>query len=149
MTARDIFAWPVLGLFLLIAAALVLRVSATALRTDALSVLPRCAGWLMAAVAAWLATGVAGAWAPLWPGLLIAAIGIVDRSGRSTALWAGCDAALVIGLGVLSIPMPALIRIGATAIVVAAAGLSLDLILRRCTPPLRRVARWAAAPVAV
>lgn len=149
MAPRDIFAWSVLGLFLLIAAALVLRVGAAALRIDASSVLPRCAGWLMAAVAVWLAAGVAGAWAPLWPALLIAAIGIVDRSGRSIALWAGCAAALVIGLGMLSIPMLAPIRIGATALVVAAVGLSLDLILRRCTAPLRGVARWAAAPVAV
>jgi pimeloyl-ACP methyl ester carboxylesterase len=136
------------GSLLLIAAALSLRICAAALRTDASGALPRYAGWLTAAAAAWLAVGAAGGWAPFWPALLVAAIGIVDRRGRSTTLWAGCDAALVIGLGMLSVPMLAPSRIGATAFLMAAVGLSLDLVLRRCTAALRRAARWAAAPLA-
>jgi Alpha/beta hydrolase family len=133
---------------MLVAAALSLRVGAAALRADASSSLLRSAGGLLAAVAVWLATGAAGTWAPLWPALPVAAIGIVDRGGRSLALWAGCDGSgHRPGYAVHSDAGAA--RIGATAFLVAAVGLGVDWILCRCPAPLRCVARWGAVPLVV
>ena len=132
---------------LLIAAALSLRLAAAALRVEASGPALRSAGWLLAGVAVWLAAGAAGAWAPLWPALPITALGVVDRGGRRFALWAACDALVVLALAMLSIPMLVPGRIVAAVFLVAAGGLGLDLIVCRCAGPRRRVARWAATPV--
>ena len=103
--------------------------AAAALRIDTSSFLPRDSGWLMAQAAAWLATGADGWLGPSGP--RAAACGRRRRwLGRKIAVCTGCDMALVIRLGVLSIATLAPPASGRPPCLGRTSG-SLDVVLRR------------------
>lgn len=95
--------------FILFGLALLLRGQGALWRRQDAPFLARLLGWLLSTLATWGVLAGLGAWAPLWPALVIAAMGATlhqnyrDGKGSLTVLVL-MDASLVIGVGLLALP---------------------------------------------
>ncbi|MFH1277614.1 MAG: alpha/beta fold hydrolase [Candidatus Eisenbacteria bacterium] len=129
---------PTLLLFL----ALLFRVSGSAVRTGRFWLPHPGAGWIAVAAGVWLYAGAAGAWvspvAALFAGIAAAFADPVIRRPRIRFLF---DPAVVVILGLLSLPAFGLSRLGAAALVAAALGYVID----RVVGGVPQKARSAAA----
>ncbi len=127
-----------MGQVLLLDLALVLRAAGAAARTHPTQRPLAILGWILCAKAVWLALGVAGAWAPLWPALTIGLVGgLIDLRVNRGVLRTAVDTAIVIALGMLSVPPMAVGTLLPALIAIVGGGWVIDALLRRCPKPVR------------
>lgn len=115
------------GFALLAIMAVMLRLSAGALRS-ARGWPVRLLGSVLAAIAAWMVAGAAGAWFPLWPVLIVALVAATATVWlKHGAVPIAADVLVVLLACLLSIPPVPLLRLGLAAAAAAALGLTADL----------------------
>lgn len=130
------------GPTLLLASALLCRVSGSAIRSGGLWLPHPGAGWIAVAAATWLYAGAAGAWVSPLPALFAGVLAaFVDAATRRPRIRFLFDPSVVVLLGLLSLPALGFSRLGAAALVAAALGYVVD----RVVEGLPEKARSAAA----
>ncbi len=128
------------GTIFLLFIALVFRVSGAPLRVGSPRLPIRTVGWILCALAPWIAACAMGAWFPLWPVLLLGSIAALGnfRSIRH-ALWIGADSAIVILAGSFSLPPLEFELLGVTAVAATGVGFMVDSALDRSPHRVRSV----------
>lgn len=118
--------------YLLLIIALVLRISGHALRIHDISLPIRALGWLLCMASLWVALSALGAWATIWPALLMTGIGLwVDARVRADAVRPAADLLAILGSGLASIPPLASVALLASVAGLTAAGFALDWLVER------------------
>jgi len=126
------------GAVLLLSAALIVRTWGAAARIAWRQSLWRAVGWVLCALAGWLAAAAAGALFPLWPVLVLGIAGaLLDLQGDRQELWSGADAIVVVVSGLFSVP-----RVEATVLIeitvlATAVGFAVDSLLRQSPKRVR------------
>src|SRR5262245_12848262 len=92
----------------------------------------RAIGWLSSLTAIWTAAGALGAWSPLWPAILLAAlVAMLDCRRPPVLLCAAADLAVLAFCGLLSTGSSGLVEMLLPAIPLALAGCGVDRLMER------------------
>jgi pimeloyl-ACP methyl ester carboxylesterase len=129
------------AIFILLVSALTLRSAGAAIRVKKHGLPILAVGWLLCTIGVWMAAGAMGAWFPLWPVLVLGAIGALSDSRKQHArLWIVSDIIVIVVCGLFSIPPLKITSVAGTALVAAGIGFCIDSLLVRSSKRMRAIA---------